>query len=152
MQRTKIIRISIYIFTGILVLAFIAYQGLGNYFNSALRKSLISGVLRESKGEYKLEIESISLNFLNRTAIFKNIHLIPLQAGPRGSEKYALSGKQLQITGIHLMDYFFKKEVLVDELIIEDPEINIYQKSVCEAKDTTYKQFSLDGLLGGKLN
>ncbi|PAW92430.1 hypothetical protein CKK33_02535 [Mucilaginibacter sp. MD40] len=116
----------------ILVLVCIAALFINGYLASKLSKKLQAAVLQGSDSLYSIEPGNVKLSILQGKATVYNIQLKPNLSLYREKKKrnvqvpntlYSLQVQRVIITGVKLSDLYFNKELNIDKITVEQPEI-----------------------------
>ena len=103
-----------------------------NSIVSNLLSKKVAGLLMHQKIEnYHLSIEKTKFSFIDRSIVFDEIHFSPSDSAMtilkenkiNSLQKIAIS--RLKLKGIHLIPLIFSKNIIVEQLIIDDP---LYQR------------------------
>lgn len=116
----------------ILVLVCITALFINGYLASKLTKKLQAAVLQGSDSLYNIEPGNVKLNILQGKATLYNIQLKSNLTLYREKKKqnaqvpntlYSLQVQRVIITGVKLSDLYFNKELNIDKVTVEQPEI-----------------------------
>lgn len=140
----------------LLFLVLIIALGINLYFSPIFSNQLKKTVFRISNGLYQVEFDKSSLHVLTGRIVIDNLSLKPdtavfnglKRAGKAPNNLYTLYVNQIVLKHIHPFKLYFKKELDVDEILINQPNVqSIYQelhsqKVPDSSKKTYYQQIS----------
>ncbi|MES2850027.1 MAG: hypothetical protein V4685_13290 [Bacteroidota bacterium] len=114
-------------------------------FEPQIKEKLAKLVSEASDGLYKLDISKIEIDITAGSITAKNILLSPdstrmsqlLKAGKLGNNTYTISLKKLDLEGLSPAVLMDQKNISLDKLVLESPEIEIiHTERSNEVKDT----------------
>lgn len=114
-------------------------------FEPQIKEKLARLVSEASDGLYKLDINKIEIDITAGSVTAKNILLSPdstrmsqlLKAGKLGNNTYTISLKKLDLEGLSPSVLIDQKNISLDKLVLESPEIEIiHTERSKEVKDT----------------
>jgi hypothetical protein len=122
---------------GILAILIVIGVGLGLYLNARwkpiLSQKLKDGVYNRSFNLYKLDFKDISINLLTGSIELQDVSLVPdtsvynqfrkLRVAPANIFEVKL--ERLQLNRVALLTAYFKREVEIKSIVLENPSINV---------------------------
>lgn len=110
------------------------------------QEKLKAYVLEKTDGQYRLDFDKLTISLFNGSVNLKNIVLdIDTQAYTNRPASEAsdhlikFSAKQIKFSGIDIMNYFFNKKLLIKTILLDEPDIVLYQMRDTIRKDSTRK-------------
>ncbi len=160
--RAKILKTSIGILSGILLivssLVVLLYLGAQNYLN----KNLSEFVSKKSEGKYELTFETIEISFKHWGIELKQVSFHPtdsiihsLEQGSVSKQFYSFASPNIHFGDIHLLQLVFQRKLEIGEILITRPELHIHgsKTSESEGKDNVSSLFQeLKPLVTKKFN
>ncbi len=143
---------------GILILILL----FGAMFLSARWKPLLTekikaGVYNGSHHLYQIDFKSINLNVITGSLALRDVTLKPNPlvfdslkvAKLAPAHTFELKLKKLQISRVGILTAYFKKQVVVSEIILQQPSINMIYNKVAKKPDTVKDEKTLYDQLSG---
>lgn len=116
-----------------------------------LSKKLKEGVYNHSLHLYKLDFRDIDLNILTGSVVLHNVSLIPdtsvynklkpFKGAP--SNIFQVRLKKLQLSRVALLTAYFKREITIKSIILDNPSINMIHYKVRKLPDTVGEEKTL---------
>lgn len=116
-----------------------------------LSKKLKEGVYNHSLHLYKLDFRDIDLNILTGSVVLHNVSLIPdtsvynklkpFKGAP--SNIFQVKLKKLQLSRVALLTAYFKREITIKSIILDNPSINMIHYKVRKLPDTVGEEKTL---------
>ena len=137
---------------GSLGLILMLIGGLALYFSARwkplLSEKIKAGIEQGSAGLYHLDFKDIHLNLLTGTASLDEVSLIPDTAvfnqlkaqGAAPIHIFQLKVKKVQVNHLGLMNAYFKKNIHINSIVLDQPSINmLHYQLKKKKKDTSSK-------------
>lgn len=134
----------------ILIIAFGA-MFLSARWKPILTEKIKAGVYNGSHHLYRIDFKSINLNVITGSLALRDVTLTPdtsvfdslkkLQLAP--AHTFELKLKKLQITRVGILTAYFKKRIDVNEILLQQPSINMIFNKVTKKRDTLKDEKSL---------
>jgi len=126
-------RITIIVITGFVILLIAAFLFLDTYLTPKLSAKLKNAVLTGSDSLYHIDFSKAELHIWQGKAILNDVRLIPDTAvyhrlrrqGNAPAEVYELEVKRLLITGAHPLKFYFKKQLDIDQINLDQPQVRV---------------------------
>lgn len=116
-----------------------------------LTEKIKAGVYNGSHHLYRIDFKSINLNVITGSLALRDVTLTPdtsvfdslkkLQLAP--AHTFELKLKKLQITRVGILTAYFKKRIDVNEILLQQPSINMIFNKVTKKRDTLKDEKSL---------
>ncbi|MBO9676470.1 MAG: hypothetical protein J7577_23720 [Sphingobacteriaceae bacterium] len=134
----------------ILIVAFGA-MFLSARWKPILTEKIKTGVYNGTRHLYRIDFKSINLNVITGSLALRDVTLIPdtlvfdslkkKQLAP--VHTFELKLKKLQITRAGILTAYFKKQINVNEILLQRPSINMFFNKVARKPDTIKDEKSL---------
>ncbi|MBB6237361.1 hypothetical protein HDC90_001982 [Pedobacter sp. AK013] len=134
----------------ILIVAFGA-MFLSARWKPILTEKIKAGVYNGSHHLYRIDFKSINLNIITGSLALRDVTLIPdtsvfdslkkKQLAP--AHTFELKLKKLQISRVGILTAYFKKQIDVNEILLQQPSINMFFNKVDRKPDTIKDEKSL---------
>ncbi|MBB4109421.1 DUF748 domain-containing protein [Pedobacter zeae] len=140
----------------ILIVAFGA-MFLSARWKPILTEKIKAGVYNGSRHLYRIDFKSINLNVITGSLALRDVTLIPDTSVFDSLSKkhlapahtFELKLKKLQITRTGILTAYFKKEINVNEILLQRPSINMIFNKVAPKRDTLKDEKSLYEQISG---
>ncbi|WP_343522763.1 hypothetical protein [Pedobacter sp.] len=140
----------------ILIVAFGA-MFLSARWKPILTEKIKAGVYNGSRHLYRIDFKSINLNVITGSLALRDVTLIPDTSVFDSLSKkhlapahtFELKLKKLQITRTGILTAYFKKEINVNEILLQRPSINMIFNKVTPKRDTLKDEKSLYEQISG---
>ncbi|HKR04456.1 MAG TPA: hypothetical protein VJY62_07455 [Bacteroidia bacterium] len=119
------------------------------YFNHQIKTGLQEEVYRQSQGEYELKIEKLNTNIFNQSVFLSGFLLNPVRNINITAPKYFASASEINLIDFNLLQFLFKKNLVVDRMEVLNPSGNIFRstKGYYRPSPGMAKKFSIYSLL-----
>lgn len=158
---TRIIRRLVYILLIIFCALFVAATCLSYYWKPIIASEIRKSVITSTDSLYSVQFSAISINFLTGSFKIEGLEFIPDKRIFNRLKKinqappylYEIKINKLKMTRIHPFRFYFKRELRIDKITINEPHINVINK-VVQQSDTTANSGSRSfyDLIKGSLN
>ena len=122
----------LYIILGVLALLFVVYQGVLFFIEPILENRLRAFLNNNPKVDHIYEFDHINMNMVTTT-----LEVIDLKVRPKDSTMVNLKNfkrsnainienANIIISGVPVWKYFFSKELIINEIIIENPSVKVF--------------------------
>jgi len=116
-----------------------------------LTEKIKAGVYNGSRHLYQIDFKSINLNVITGSLALRDVTLTPNPlvfdslkvAKLAPTHTFELKLKKLQISRVGILTAYFKKQVAVSEIILQQPSINMIYNKVPKKADTTNHEKTL---------
>ena len=118
------------------------------YFDRKIKNELQEEVLKQTKGEYEVKIDKLSINILNQSIYISDFLLNPVQDINPGAPKFFASASKINFSHFKLLSFLFRKDLTISGMELVNPLGGFYRSSETYArlhKDSTSK-FSIYSL------
>lgn len=151
---SKALKITGYTLVLFLVLLLILAFLFNLYFNKRIIESVKEQVSKSSQHKYALSVDDLTINLVTRAITLKNLKIYPAKNEKSTNAQYILKAKTLKIIDFSILSYIRKKDLLIERIEFEEPQIFIYQgvERYPHPKDTMETKFSLYQSFSNKLN
>ncbi|MFC4211703.1 hypothetical protein ACFOWA_10950 [Pedobacter lithocola] len=134
----------------ILILAFAA-MFINARWKPVLTEKIKQGVYNGSNHLYKIDFKSININVITGSLALRDVTLTPdtmvfdsLKTQKKApAHIYELKLKKLQVTRVGILTAYFKKQVIIKEIKLDKPSINMIFNKVPKNTDTVKVEKSL---------
>ncbi len=133
----RFLHILSYTFLSIALLIVVVCASIPLYLNNKIRNDLQIQVSKQSKGEYLLHMDKLSINIFNQSLCLSGFKLTPVKKINPLAVKYALSSKKINFLDLHLWSLLIHKELIVDKMEMIKPSFIIF-------RSTSHKKSSTD--------
>jgi hypothetical protein len=123
---TKIISYSL---LSIFILIILTRLLLSTFFNEQIIQTLNKKVVIESKGDYHLFIDELTINLFTNSIEIKNISLSPNLLLKNNKTSYLFKATSLSINNISVIDYLKEHKLHIGSIVFEKPELTIYNEN-----------------------
>ncbi|WP_443937310.1 hypothetical protein [Pedobacter sp. MW01-1-1] len=139
------------IFGGIILLIGICAIVLSNRFKPILREKIETAVNTGSNHLYTIQFKNLSTNLLTGTLVLTDVRLIPDTAvysrlnktGLAPTNTIDLQLKKLEISGLQVLKAYFKKQLNIKTILLQEPTIQLIAHNVNQKPDSTQNNQSL---------
>ncbi|GGH12120.1 hypothetical protein GCM10007422_31830 [Pedobacter zeae] len=122
-----------------------------------MTEKIKAGVYNGSRHLYRIDFKSINLNVITGSLALRDVTLIPDTSVFDSLSKkhlapahtFELKLKKLQITRTGILTAYFKKEINVNEILLQRPSINMIFNKVAPKRDTLKDEKSLYEQISG---
>lgn len=127
--------VVIALWLGAFVLFILAVLAIGSwYLETKFPDKLKSMVAENSKNQYQLEFDNMTLSLLKGQVQLENVHLsVDTQAYfdhfSDSSSNYMiqLDAKKLKVSGVKILNYLRTKKITISDLFLDQPDVVLYQ-------------------------
>lgn len=141
------------IVAGILIVIIALLQAIANYYiNHHLAEDLEERVKSETKGKYKLNIETAAVSFFRSAIRLDNISLEPVACNTCFSQTVRLKADYISLTGVNIIKLLQHRSVFASNLDVGALDIRIYRSAENSKPDTAGARLSLYRILSPKVN
>lgn len=127
---SKIIHITVYVLLFFIIIFVCFGIWLNFYFNKKIIENIKEHVSASTNGEYVLSLDELTINLLTHTIILNNLGIGPSQQNAAHSKaQYIFKAKVLKIIDFSIFSYLKGKDLLIDKIEFEEPQISIFQGS-----------------------
>lgn len=133
----------LYIVLGILVLLTLVYQGVLFYIEPILENRLHAFLDDNPDLDHVYDFERIKLNMVTTTLEVVELTVKPKETTLDSLKDYQRSNvinienANIIISGVPVWKYFFSKELIINEIIIENPKVKVYFTNKSESPGNT---------------
>ncbi len=138
----------------IISIGFIAFVGLHLsfvfYFNGKICRDLQKEFLRQTHGEYELQIEKLVTNIFLKSVYLKGINVSPVAGLRTEATKYHISAANINLENFSLFLFLTQRDMKFKRLELAEPKVIIFRNNVDIEPDhpkVKKAQFSLYMLL-----
>lgn len=153
---SKIIHITVYVLLFFIIIFVFTGIWLNFYFNKKIIENIQKQVTESTKDEYVLSLDGLSINLFTHTITVNNLLIAPSKKyGIHLKAEYIFRAKVLRIVDFSIFSYLMEKDLLVDRLEFEEPQISIfqgYERLPKKKMNSASSSFSLYTLFSKKLN
>jgi len=132
----KIVKITAVILSALIVIALAGMAFVYFEAQSFLNENLSDFVSKKSKGKYELSFENLNINFnqwgfeINQVSFHPSDSIVKTLNQPNPVKQfYSLHSPKIRMSGIHFFELIFNKNLVIGEILISQPELNIHGKS-----------------------
>ncbi|MDP1745327.1 MAG: hypothetical protein Q8L90_07115 [Bacteroidota bacterium] len=129
MRISKAIRILGYVLLFFIGLFIIVGVLLNVYFNKKLIENVKERISESSHGKYVLSLDRLSINILNYTITVNNLIIAPSKLESSPKAQFVFKAKVLRVIDFSIMPYLKGRDLLINRVEFEEPQISIFQGS-----------------------
>lgn len=127
MSISKVVRIISYILLFFILFSILSGIWLNFYFNKKLIEIFKEQVSESTNNEYVLSVDELTINLFTHTITVNNLIIEPLKKISHSKAQYFFKAKVLKIIDFSVTSYLKNRDLLIDRVEFEDPQISIFQ-------------------------
>lgn len=155
MSISKIASITGYSLLFLVIIFIISGIFLTIYFNKKIIESVKEQVSESTQGKYALVLDGLTINILTHSITINNLTIAPTGKEISAKAQYVFKAKVLRIIDFSIMPYLRKRDLIIDRVEFEEPQISIFQgieRMPMKKTDSTSTNFSLYTIFSKKMN
>ena len=156
--QSKILKVAGKVLASVLLLLCIVQLWLLVWGGDMIKSRLSEEISKGSDNLYEFNAEKVRPGLFGRSVMFRNAEVIPDTAKYRQLQQnneadrrlYHFKIKKLKLSGIHIINLLFDNEIEINELILSNPDIKIYDHPETNKKEDPKAKFTLYSLFAPK--
>ena len=144
MSISAAVRVTSYLILSLITLIILLGVFFNSYFNEKIIEFAKDHVSKSTNNEYILTIDKLKINLYAQSVIINNLTIVPSKKSQGTQTKYIFKTKSLRIMGLSIISYIRGRNILIDKIEFEEPQISMFQGSDSINKNKINQLFLLE--------